>query len=271
MRREIPLIITFAIGLLMVVQIYIPHYPINKLEEWATMIVMIISAFALILGGLNLNRINLEKVSRKRPGWGFSIILIVSFWVMILAGTFHLIWLKIWPSLPKTALEPGSPYWWLYENVQIALSASMFSMLAFFVASASYRAFRARTPEATLLLLAAFLVMLGQVPIGDKINILGVFAVLAIITGYVTFLIFKKSLGFLAGSIIGFVLLGLSGWLFFVLFKSGVTLMSDVSNWIMNVPNTAGQRAVGIGIGIGIIATSLRIILGIEKSFVGGD
>jgi len=39
----------------------------------------------------------------------------------------------------------------------------------------------------------------------------------------------------------------------------------------MNIPNTAGQRAIMIGIALGIMSTSLRIILGIERTFVGGD
>ena len=53
------------------------------------------------------------------------------------------------------------PYPWLFDYVQVPMQSTMFSLLAFFVASASYRAFRARTVHATLLLVAGCLVMLG--------------------------------------------------------------------------------------------------------------
>jgi hypothetical protein len=101
----------------------------------------------------------------------------------------------------------------------------MFALLAFFVASASYRAFRARNVEATLLLLAAFFVMLGRVPVGDLLTI----------------------------------------WM-----PEGFQ-MSAWANWIMNVLNAAGQRAIMIGIALGLVSTSLRIILGLERAYLGGD
>ncbi|HHX29473.1 MAG TPA: hypothetical protein GX716_10775 [Firmicutes bacterium] len=46
----------------------------------------------------------------------------------------------------------------------------MAGMTAFFIASASYRAFRATNTDSTLLLVSAALVMLGRVPIGEFVS-----------------------------------------------------------------------------------------------------
>ena len=43
------------------------------------------------------------------------------------------------------------------------------------------------------------------------------------------------------------------------------------NNWIDSVLNVAGRRGMGIGIGIGILALGFRIILGMERSWMGGD
>ncbi len=43
-----------------------------------------------------------------------------------------------------------------------------------------------------------------------------------------------------------------------------------VSDWVMNVLNTAARRGIIIGISLGGIATSIKIIFGIERAYLGG-
>jgi hypothetical protein len=42
------------------------------------------------------------------------------------------------------------------------------------------------------------------------------------------------------------------------------------SQWIMDIPNTAGMRAVTIGASLALVANAFRIIVGLERSYLGG-
>jgi uncharacterized membrane protein YozB (DUF420 family) len=224
MRREIPLIITFVVGVTFAVAYFIPHNPFGKFENWNSDIFAIVAAFAIWLGALNLVKISTIRIARRRPDWPHSVLIVVSFLIMAFIG-FYEGYRGLFSSVAFSFRDQGTAFDWMYVNVYTPLSATMFALLAFFVASASYRAFRARNTEATLLLLAAFFVMLGRVPIGDM----------------------------------------LTGWL------PRDYQMSQWANWIMNVLNTAGQRAIMIGIALGLVSNALRIILGLERSYLGGD
>lgn len=215
MRREIPLFITGLVGIVFVVQYFIPHWPFNRMNAWFSDWFSIVQACAIWLGALNLLKISLEKVARRKSDWGYAVVIILSFLLITIIGFLE----------GEAFRDPGTRFTWLYDFVYTPLSSTMFAILAFFVASASYRAFRARNFEATLLLLAAFFVMLGRVPVGD------------VLTAFMP-----------------------EGW-----------RLADLATWIMNFPQTAGQRAIMIGIALGIVSTSLRIILGIERSHLGGD
>jgi hypothetical protein len=130
---------------------------------------MIIAGFTLVVGLITLGRVHVQKVIKKRKGFGYSVILLLSM-VITLGVSFYS------GEVYKGLAVSGSPFMWYYNNIFIPLSATTFSLLAFFISSAAYRAFRARTLEATLLLIAGVIVMLGRVPLGailwDKLPVI---------------------------------------------------------------------------------------------------
>ena len=164
----------------------------------------------------------------------------------------------------------GSLFYWMFINIITPLGATMFALLAFFVASASYRAFRIRNFEATLLLVAGIILMLGRVPIGGLIpwwavSILMMFGIGAIAAPY----IIERTIlfGIVGGGIIIIIISGtFMGWN-----QNPPELLSIpvIQDWIFAYPTMAGSRALMIGIALGIVATSFRIIIGLDKSFLG--
>jgi hypothetical protein len=64
----------------------------------------------------------------------------------------------------------STEYRWVYNATVVPWEATMFSMIAFFIASAAFRTFRIRTAEAAVMGFVAAFVMLGNVPIGPVIS-----------------------------------------------------------------------------------------------------
>lgn len=164
----------------------------------------------------------------------------------------------------------GGLFNWMFYNIFTPLDATMFALLAFFVASASYRAFRIRNFEATLLLLAGIIIMLGRVPVGSLISTWFVMYILVLGLGIGVNTWWKKRRITFITVAAGLFLVTLAG--FFTgwpVDQPQVLFLPVLQDWIYNYPNVAGARAIMIGIGLGIIATSVRYILGIEKSYIG--
>jgi hypothetical protein len=208
MRRTLPFALVTGVGFFMLVQYFIPKEEFEIAYEWILDWTIVIGCFAMLLGLWSLTRVNISKVQRKTPGWGYSLIAIAGMVFMLLVGFI--------PG--QKSLERGSTFMLLFEYIYIPIQATMFSLLAFYIASAAYRAFRARTVLATILLLSAIIIMLRLVPLGPLSEI--------------------------------------NQWL---------------ANFILTVPNMAAKRAFWIGVGLGVTATSLKILLGIERTYMGRD
>jgi hypothetical protein len=302
MKKTVPLVLGMLIGLFALAEFYIPHHAVGHWQErfldWA----QILAAAAFVLGGINVIQVNYPKIKRRDPDWQFKVALLASALIMGLAcvkwhtfggepssgkvvmaaaptgvsadspSTIHVkssnpdalvkigedvkpadgavftlppgkYSLKVYTKATGYAeysadveLAPGGVatveannfrIWgtqgrvgsWLYDHVFAPCNATMFALLAFFIASAAFRAFRARNVEAALLLGAAILILLGRAPIGRSIS----------------------------------------------------EYLPAVADWILDIPNNAGRRAIMMGAALGGIATGLRVILGLERSHLGSD
>ena len=228
MKRNVPLLITALGGFVLIIAYFIP-----ATQGWGEVAAIwfdILASIAFILGGGNLLKIHLKKISDKSVGWAYSAITLAAFVITLFVGLGK-VGVNPNPQYPDYVLsghyrEIGSPFWWLYEYAFKPLTATMFAMLAFYISSAAFRAFRAKNLEAILLLSTAFIILLGR-------TFAGVY---------------------------------LTAW--FPDWMSGLKI-ENLTIFIMSVFNTAGNRAIMIGIALGIASTSLKVLLGVDRSYLG--
>ena len=226
-KRTIPLILVFVLGLLAFAQNYIPHPFSDKFLETVTDWSRIIGGFGLFIGMYSLLSLHVHRIRRGQPGWAYS--------AFVFIGAAGMIILGLWNDGvgPLRAAPDTQDTWfaWGYENVQVPCSAALFSILAFYMASAAFRTFRARNVGAALLLVSALIVMFGRVTVSETVGV----------------------------------------WVNAASFNLiPATVFGDITDAIMKYPNMAAKRGVILGVALGAIAQSLRIIFGIERSYLGG-
>lgn len=206
MTRRIAQIVCAVFGVIMFLLFFSSHPAARAITlAITTQYWQVIAAFALIVGAVSFVRVNAKAISRKQDALYRGVGLIGMIAMPILAigwGT-----------------AGASPFLWMFENVQAPMQSTVFALLAFFVASASLRGFRARSLPAAILLLAAVTMLLSR------------------------------------------------SW-----FESATSsALLITSDWLRNFPSMAARRAILIGIGLGSLTTSLRLIVGIERTWLGGS
>jgi len=212
MKTTLPVAFGFIVGLFMLVQFFVPHPAMqaayNEILDWKQVVI----GLTYILGVWSLVQFHGKKIQRRVRGWQYSVVALVGFVLTVAFGAAG-----VFSGREAAAL-------WMFDYVQSPMQSTMFALLAFFVASASYRAFRARSVHATLLLVAGVVVMLGRVPVGE-----------------------------LVGVNVG----------------GNTVSLGSVATFILDVPNLAAKRGILIGVGLGVTATALKILLGIERTYLG--
>lgn len=201
MRFQVPLFICAVAGIFMAVQYFIPAA--RPLYERISDYLQIVYAFSIVLGVASVLNRHGSRIKSAHKDAVYSVATIGSMGLMMAAGFIG------------GANRGEMLFQDLFNSVLLPVQATMFSLLAFYLASASFRAFRTRSLDATILLVAAVIVMIGRLDEGQVLR------------------------------------------------------LPDIQRWILDGPNLVSKRAIILGVGLGMASTALKVVLGIERSYLG--
>lgn len=204
MKKVLPITAAIVCGLVTLADFILSEPHLDTVGAVLVEGVAVLAAFALILGILNLCGLHARRVVPGATGQSrfLSTVLIVALLVTLVIGV----------------VQPASgALTWVFEFIYLPLQSTMTALLAFFLVSAAYRAFRLRSVDAAILLVASLVVLFLQAPFSAAI------------------------------------------WAKFAL----------VRDWILYVPVASGIRGILLGTALGTVATSLRILLAVDRPYAG--
>ena len=207
MKRTLPTLIAIILGFIVLADFLIPNPQLDEIGAILAEGALILAGFALLLGLLNLLRVHATFVvasreSGSRQNRSLSVILIIALIVTAAIGV----------------LSPASgANRWIFEYVYYPLQSTMAALLAFFVTSAAYRAFRLKNADAVILAVVSLFLLLAQLPFSRAIS----------------------------------------------------PYLPIIRDWIMAVPVTAAMRGLVLGIALGTMATALRVLVAVDKPYMG--
>jgi hypothetical protein len=134
-----------------------PHTMFADNRDTAAQFNLVLTTMAFGMGLISLLMVNTARLRKKEGDWYTTPFFFAAVIVGVFAGVYRY-------------LDPGSPHREfsdvIVHRILAPVGAAIFSLLAFYMASAAYRAFRIRTVEAALMMASALIVMLGQTPFG---------------------------------------------------------------------------------------------------------
>jgi hypothetical protein len=236
-------LVTFIAGLFFAAEFFLPvgeddknilTDPFQKMQGS----LQVITALSLGLGTYGLVRLHLRNAVQRRAQWGYSLVLLVAFVVMAFFSIWNTMAEKGLFGIERTQLLENA-FTLLFDYTLIQLDATMFSLIAFYIFSAAYRAFRIRSIEASILMFTAMLVMIGIVPLGKLISdSIGLPAVQTAEMRTNPFMLEN-------------ILYNLR--------------LPQIAGWIQETLNAPVQRAIEFGVGVGALAMAIRLWLSLER------
>jgi hypothetical protein len=166
-KRRLVVLVTFLGGLYYFLEFFLPGHMIlgradfqwSRFEDdYINLGIRVFGSMGAGLGVINLLRVHGYALLRRRKGWPNSLVLIV--------GMFATMFVGFWGLLGDNEAAADCFWQFFFSGLMNNLAPAMFSLLAFYIASAAYRSFRIQNMEAGLMMVAALLVMFGQIPLG---------------------------------------------------------------------------------------------------------
>jgi uncharacterized membrane protein YidH (DUF202 family) len=155
-KTELPILVTAFCAVLMIFEYFIVVPPVvTNVALEVRNFSAILAAFAMGLGTAAMARLHINKVARKQDGWKNSVVLLAVLSGVILVGVIF--------------GSKSEAFTWIYQKVLTTLNGTGFSLLAFFVASGAYRAFRVRNLESSVLMVCALILLFNSAPLGKVI------------------------------------------------------------------------------------------------------
>jgi hypothetical protein len=159
LKKTIPVLIVAVVAVLVMMDYFLITPPLDAagkswtnptvrdLQNWG----VILSAFSLGFGAVNLFYFHSKHISRRTPNqWQFSL------WLLIVIVVF---------TITGVLLSPTSDaYSWLYNSSYFALSATVYSSLGFYMTSGLYRALRFKNVESAIFLVVGVIVLAKNAP-----------------------------------------------------------------------------------------------------------
>lgn len=324
MRNYLPPIICGVCGVIMMLHFFLPENTMlyKTMMEWVTNSTIVVGVFGLFIGLASLVHNHGNRIARRSPGWGYSVITLSFTAIVALTG---IISQNVGPSVVSKPLDKynydnrknqdhtlithtlfgykdetyktnlvaaanaDAPemkgeeitvrkvplFMFFYNYVIMPMGATTFSLLAFYMITATYRAMRAKSWEASLLLISSIIILIGQVPI-EEIPLIGKWimghAQLIVYMSLILYILYAAMKQFFSRNFITCGILSASAALIGVIwyYTPANVDFEAMKSIILNYPNNAAKRGILIGVQLGSLATSIKILSGIEKPYMGG-
>lgn len=156
-----------VLGVVVIAANFVKYAPLQSGTKTLMSWVVIVSGFNMLLGAVSMTIVHSKRIASKAATRDESFALLAFLFITAIAGVFY---------------GRQSPVFaFIFTNVVQAAGATIYATTVYWMASAAYRTFRARNVTGAIVLISAFLIILGNTPASASIS-----SLLPSISGWIT-------------------------------------------------------------------------------------